>query len=258
MTIAKRLALLTIVALIGMLVLGLFGLRQMSLIQDSLKFANENSIPSIQKVAEMEASYLRLRTQLLYHVASHEPEKKAEYEKQIAASKHQLDQSLKDYVALISDDKDKQLLENSQRLVLDYYAMADKVLALSRANQSDEARGTMVAGGTMVQQLLDNMNAHVKYNNDLAQVESQKADAVYRSGLNFAIAMLIGVSLITGTMGFLLQRHVSGSLQSMLQAFTRIEHDLDFTGRIPVTSRDEVGQAVIAFNRLIDRLQASF
>ena len=44
----------------------------------------------------------------------------------------------------------------------------------------------------------------------------------------------------------------------MVTMFKRIEHDLDFTGRLEVRGSDEVAQASTAFNRLLDRLQASF
>jgi len=43
----------------------------------------------------------------------------------------------------------------------------------------------------------------------------------------------------------------------MVEAIQRIDKDLDLTARIPVSSQDEVGQTIEAFNHLTERLQHS-
>jgi methyl-accepting chemotaxis protein len=56
----------------------------------------------------------------------------------------------------------------------------------------------------------------------------------------------------------MIYRAVKGPLATMEKMVERIGRELDFTQRVPVSSRDEVGMTVAAFNRLLDTLQSSF
>jgi methyl-accepting chemotaxis protein len=75
MTIAKRLALLIVIALIGLVVIGGVGLKQMSSINGSLRYAHDNSIPSIKKVASIESTFLRMRTHVLSYLLSNDEQR---------------------------------------------------------------------------------------------------------------------------------------------------------------------------------------
>jgi len=257
MTIAKRLVLLIVVALLGLLVVGAFGLRQMGAINDNLAYANENSIPSIRKVANMEAGFLKLRTQVLVYLLSSEEQRPA-VEARIEKAKQDLEQHLKDYEKLISDDKDRQYLETSKSLVKEYYTLLDPALAATKAGQPDKAKAGMGQAGEVSKKIAENVEAHAKYNEVLAEGEVRKASEAYSSGKVVSISVVILATLLTAGMGFLVYRHVSTSLGGMVSMFTRIEKELDFTGRLPASGTDEVAQAATAFNRLLDRLQGSF
>ena len=99
---------------------------------------------------------------------------------------------------------------------------------------------------------------HIKYNEELATQEVRKAAEAYSSGKVVSMIVMVLATLGVAGLGFLVYRHVEQSLGNMVTMFKRIEHDLDFTGRLEVRGSDEVAQASTAFNRLLDRLQASF
>jgi methyl-accepting chemotaxis protein len=69
MTIAKRLALLIVIALIGLVVIGGVGLKQMSSINGSLRYAHDNSVASI------ESTFLRMRTHVLSYLLSNDEQR---------------------------------------------------------------------------------------------------------------------------------------------------------------------------------------
>jgi len=257
MTIAKRLALLILLAVAGLIVVGGFGLKEMGAINANLEYAHENSIPSIRKVASMESNFLRLRTQMLVFLLSTEEQRPAE-EQRIEGAKKDLLQALQDDEKLISDDKDRQYLETSKALVKEYYALIDPAIADTKAGHGEKAKNGMGQAGEVSKRLAENVEAHSKYNEHLAEEEVRKAGEAYSSGKVVSIVVILLCTAGVAGLGFMVYRHVDSSLGSMVSMFSRIEKELDFTGRLEVRGTDEVAQASSAFNRLLDRLQASF
>src|SRR5512145_1849244 len=190
MTIAKRLAILILVAVAGLVVVGSFGLRQMGAINSNLQYAHENSIPSIRKVANMESSFLRLRVAVLGYLLSSE-EQRPTYEKRIENSKQDLELHLRDYEKLISDDKDKQYLETSKGLVKDYLPLLDNAIVATKAGQPDKAKSGMGQAGELSKKIGENIEAHAKYNETLAEEEVQKAADAYSSGKVVSILVIL-------------------------------------------------------------------
>ncbi len=257
MTIAKRLVLLILVAVAGLFFVGVFGLQQMAAISSNLDYAHDNSIPSIRKVAQMEAAFLRIRTNMLAFLLSSEEQRPA-VEKRIDAAKGELAQHLQSYEKLLSDDKDRQYLDNSKRLVQEYYAVLDPAIAATRSGQLDKAKSGMGAAVELSKRLSDNIEEHARYNEVLAEEEVKKATQAYSTGKTISILVILVIGGLVTTIGIMVFRHVSGSLGGMVSVFSRIESSLDFTERLPVSGTDEVAHAAQAFNRLLDRLQSSF
>ncbi|HET7776401.1 MAG TPA: methyl-accepting chemotaxis protein, partial [Azospira sp.] len=257
MTIAKRLALLILMAVAGLIGIGLFGLNQMGAINANLEYAHENSIPSIRKVANMEAGFLKLRTQVLVYLLSSEEQRPA-VEQRIDSAKQDLERHLKDYEKLISDDKDRQYLDTSKALVKEYATLLAPALEATKAGQPEKARAGMGQAGEVSKRLAENVEAHAKYNEQLAEEEVRKAGEAYSRGKVVSIVVIILATLGIAGLGFMVYRHVSTSLGGMVTMFSGIEKNLDFTGRLDARGTDEVAQASGAFNRLLDRLQGSF
>jgi len=95
-----------------------------------------------------------------------------------------------------------------------------------------------------------------------AQEKAVKASQLAASARNGRLEML---AVLTALAGLLLGlgiaiytiRSISGPLASMQQLITRAARDHDFTGRIVVSGKDEVGITATAFNDLMGTLQQS-
>ena len=257
MTIAKRLALLILLAVAGLVLVGLCGLRQMGSINASLNVANENTVPSIRVVGNIESSYLRLRIQMLSFMLSNEEQRPAA-EQRIESAKQDLTKQLANYEKLVADDKDRQYLETGKTLIKDYYSVLDPAVAAVKAGDSALAKAGMGRAAELSKKIGENIDAHAKYNEQLAADEGRKGAEAYTSGKLISALLIALAAGLTGAIGFLVYRQVVGALDGMVTMFSRIEKSLDFTGRLPAKGSDEVTQAAGAFNRLIDRLQGSF
>lgn len=64
----------------------------------------------------------------------------------------------------------------------------------------------------------------------------------------------LGAVLWAGALSFLLMRRVLGPLQQMTEITQKISAG-DYSGKIPISSRDEVGRLAAAFNRMEEGLQ---
>jgi len=257
MSIAKRLAILILVAVTSLVTIGLFSMRQMSSINGNLEYASTNSIPSIIAVGQIEADYLRLRTLVLSYMISKEDARGA-LDSQIEKTRQSLDSGLKGYESLISDDKDKEYLNTSVALLKEYYTFMEPALAAVKAGDMSKAQGGLGNARDISKRLSENLEAHAKYNATLAEQEVTKARESYASGKTVSLVTIILATLITAGLGFTVYRHVTGALTGMVTIFTHIEKHLDFTNRIPADGQDEVSQAATAFNKLLERLQQSF
>ncbi len=259
MTIARRLAILIFLAIVGLLIVGGIGLYEMGRINKGLMFANSDSIPSISTVDKIESTYLKLRTRVLYHLLASSASEKAEHEKLLEQYKAEMAKLVDGFANnLTSNARDKQYIEDTRKLLDEYYKTIQRALELSRANKTDEARDFLLdAGYKVAQQVTTNMEEHAHYNAELAAAAAKEAEASYAEGKLFSILSILLVTVGVAGLGFFTYRYVSSSLGAMTDVFSRVEKDLDFTVRIPATGSDEISRVSQVFNRLLDRMQAS-
>jgi signal transduction histidine kinase len=64
----------------------------------------------------------------------------------------------------------------------------------------------------------------------------------------------LGAVLLAAVLSFLLMRRVLGPLRQMIEITRKISAG-DYSGKVPMASRDEVGQLAAAFNRMAEGLQ---
>ena len=257
MTIAKRLAILIAIAVLSLVVVGVSGLRNMSTINDNLHYAHENSIPSIRVIGNIGNNFLNLRVQMLSLILAPEEQRPAVAQR-VEAAKAKLLASQAEYDKLISDDKDRQYHDTSKALLRDYFAVLDPAISAIVAGDPARAKSGMGAAAEISKKLTENIEAHEKYNEQLAEQEVGKATAAFSAGSTITTSVIALAIVLTAILGFTTYRHVSGSLHEMMQLFARIESSLDFTVRMPASGSDEIAKVSGAFNRLLERLQGSF
>lgn len=87
---------------------------------------------------------------------------------------------------------------------------------------------------------------------------SDDANGVFTASLSSSIVLAIGCLGIFAAVGYLLARSIVVPMASMQRAIMSTAENLDFTQPVAVTSKDEIGQTVVAYNGLIKRLRESF
>jgi methyl-accepting chemotaxis protein len=170
----------------------------------------------------------------------------------------EMNQALNDYEKLVVDEKDRQLLLRDKQMAIDYGGVAERFLAAANSGKREVAIQISSQARSTIDGLNNALMDHADYNQQLAAQLSTAASASYQSAKSVVISAIILIGLLVAAIGFWIYRHVSGSLGMLVVACSRIEQELDFTGRIPVLGQAEIATVSKAFNCLLVRLQQSF
>ena len=258
MSIAARIVLLVLFGIIGLSGVGGVSLYQIADINQGVRNTNENSIPSIRILAEAQTGVLRARPPLLTALLESDPQARQKLADLFMARVGEARARLKDYEKLVVDDKDRELLSADSRLLEEFVARSEKVLAAAQRGQRDEALQLLAQARPAIDGVVAAFAQHAEYNDAQARKEAEAAYLTYERARIILLASIAALALLLGGIGLLTYRHVSGSLGGMVETFSRIEKELDFTTRLTTTGKDEIGTVSRAFNALSERLQQSF
>jgi methyl-accepting chemotaxis protein len=212
MTVTKKMIFLVLSAAFGIVLLAVLGLTQMNRIYNAANYSNINVVPSILTLDKAFSSMAAMRTQLWQHIAASDEKIMATIEERIAGNRKKIDEALKLYEDLVSDEKDKALLAADRAALNDFEQLREKVYVLSRVNKMEEARDLVMANQTIMSRLWDSFEDHRQYNAEIGKKSADEAAATESSARWIAIitglSTLIAVSLI----GFFITRSLMKQL----------------------------------------------
>ncbi|MBU5614035.1 HAMP domain-containing methyl-accepting chemotaxis protein [Geomonas azotofigens] len=217
MSISKRLFLMLFVSVFAMVGLTVFNEFQSERVYNAANYGNINSVPSITVLNRASIAMRDVQTETLIHILNTDESKMAELDRLIQEGRSEVDKALKEYEALLSDDKDRQLLADDRAATAELYAMLDKVLGLSRANKNSEAREVFTSNRAVCTKADNVFAAHLKYNLALSDKGSKEAIAIKKSSLVLAVtSTLVVVAIVIAVALFIIRsvRAVVGEVMS--------------------------------------------
>jgi methyl-accepting chemotaxis protein len=259
LTISRRIILMVVAAIIALILVGGVGLYVSDKETQNIKLITEDSLPSIETLGEARQAYMELRVGIYTHLVNTDEVAIVQVEKRIDEASQKLSKTLKDYEKMLSNDEDRKLLDQNVRDLKAYMdLMVGKVLPLSRKNDKVGARNLIVAEGTALGgKVRKNFSDHVEFNEKLAAATVKSALESAAMGKTISISVIFAGVFIVGLLGFFLLTNVKHSLSQIQAMVTKVENDLDFTVRVKVTQRDEIGETTLLLNRLLDKLQGN-
>nr|WP_275983022.1 HAMP domain-containing methyl-accepting chemotaxis protein [Propionivibrio soli] len=234
---------------------GLYGVRVVNL---SMVETAEDTVPALMLVSGMRADYLSSVPLLYNRAATAEPDKGAALDKEMAAIYQKLLKQIKEYSEREKNPEEEKALQETK---LSLGAFVTRVKQISElAAQSNEMAMMMVQSdiGPLHQRLAASFDKLVEIHINNVNAVAASAESAFTRTLAITLsAAVLGVAVI-GVMGFFFGRSITGPLGAMQRAITRTANELDFRDTIAVTSNDEVGRTLHAYNELLVRLRASF
>jgi methyl-accepting chemotaxis protein len=193
--------------------LGWFASSQMSQVNDKSTEISDNWLPSVQACGELNALILEVRNVEYGHAISEDEADKVEYEKRIEKYKSEIEKVRSAYEKLPSLEEESRLYQEYKRHWDLYMKENAAIIALSRANKTQEAvaamRGTSRTEYYAAKEALDKV-IHIQ--ESASNAASTEADTIYAHART-SIIIANAVAILAGfLLAFLVARIITRQL----------------------------------------------
>jgi methyl-accepting chemotaxis protein len=253
MNISKKMASLVLAALTGILVLSGIGQVETTNVFETANYANENTVPSIVVLDEAFTAMAWLRAQTWQHIMATDDAQRDKIEHQMSQNRRIIDEQLLKYEALLSDDKDRALLEADRATLADYDELRNKVLGFSRQSKLTEARDLVMANLGVIGKLGDAFDRHRKFNVELGLAAAERARASKSRAFWVTAITSLVTFVVVGLLGYFITLNITRPLSQAVAVANRLAQG-DLTAKIEVTTKDETGQVLGAMQNMISKL----
>ena len=271
-SIRSRLIFLAIVALVGMGISSLVGMLGVASVAGALTDVTGNHLPAIREVEGMRGLIARIRLMNVESVSwSQEydaPERFEAMEKSKTELMRELRELQKHYATLPrSEEEDAawKAFETAKtswdgteakiaEVVHNMHTMDEQLLPAQVISLKGYVSKDQVAPQAALGKALD---ALVVARSKVSDAATSAAGTKVHTAQGFAVATLLVAGGLLVALSFFLVRSIVKPLQAMRETIVSVARNKDFTVRAHVSTQDETGQTVRAFNELVEELQGS-
>lgn len=208
MTVAKKMMLLVATALLGIVILAGASQIQINQVFEQTNYSNVNVIPSINLLSRIQNDVYRSRIRLNRHVMNQDVSQAQKLEESMNLSVAAVRAGLKEYQALISDEKDREMLKANIDTYEAYLKHVPAIIAASTKNDKEVARQLLEVGVADAQAASAAIENHILYNMDIATNAKNAALETKASATAFSI-VIAGITLLAiALIGFFITRNL--------------------------------------------------
>jgi methyl-accepting chemotaxis protein len=241
MTFARKLAVIPLISLAGILLISLVLMIDIGSVYHSASYGSDKSVPSLLALEKLDSNFTGMRLNVWQHVATPDAAGMAAAEKQMAGRRQKVDEALNEYEALAADAKDREMLADDRAAVTYYATVRDKVLALSLAGHKSEALALLMGIKAQLAKSTDALNQHLQYNVVSARAASEAAARAQRSAIRTDILLTLATVSIVGALGFVIFRQLTRQLGGEPADVALVANKVakgDFSSRIDLRAGD--------------------
>jgi methyl-accepting chemotaxis protein len=218
----------------------------------------DGALPGFLSAADLSSKLKDMQIAITSIVYAPDAASATQSRERLAAGKRSLQDELQEQMTFAQSEAQRGLVDQAQESLKNYFSAIDDVAA--QRSSGDKALAEALLYGTAapyqeeLQGLLDTLRVEKRRSKEESVTALQAA--VTETAIGLAAAMLIALIVLIAA-GVKLYRQISEPLLTMERTMMEISQSLDLTRRVPITRNDEIGQAIVAFNSLLDTLQAS-
>jgi methyl-accepting chemotaxis protein len=253
MNISKKMSLLVLSALTGILILSGVGQYEMGNVYETANYANVNTVPSLLVLDEAATTVSSLRTLVWEHLVLSDEAERKKLEEQMAQHRQAINDKLAKYETLLSDDKDRALLDADRAAMTELDALRTQVLNLSHQDKRAEARDLLVANHAVLAKVWDAFSRHREYNVALGAEGAEAAHASKNHASWVAALTSLATLLAVALLGYFITVSITRPLAHARDVANRLARG-DLTATVEITSSDETGQVLTAMQNMINKL----
>ncbi|TWI54852.1 methyl-accepting chemotaxis protein [Pseudomonas duriflava] len=246
----RKMVLLVVSALLGILVLAGAAQYQISRVFEAANFGNVNSVPSLLAIAAINDPTNKSVRATFLHLQSNDPVEKGQLAQEVSDLQNSIKDALKQYEKLLNNDEDRRLLEQDYEAITALETLQNKLLLLSQQGHMDEAREMLMANRPVFIKLSDALNNHRLFNQRLGEQSAHEAEVIKTNAtimsIVIALVTLVAISLI----GFFIIRN----LQQVVAVANRVA-----LGDLPediVVKANDTTSLMAAMKRMVGTLRS--
>ncbi|GFM81996.1 methyl-accepting chemotaxis protein [Pseudomonas cichorii] len=237
--------------------LGWFSYIQMGHLRAAEQNIEQNALPSIQVVDDIQIALLHARLESIRMLASTDPAVKSVSEAKVRQAMETL-QSRSDFYQknLISGEQDRSQFESARTRMSSYLDGLKQVIALDATDHEKAVSlansGQADKASAYQESLTTIREANVKE----AKQSGADATTVYDHSVNVLIAVVVVASILTVILAIAMTRTIVGPISVSLKLAEDIAEG-DLTRQLEVTGRDEASRLMQALNRMSEKLRST-
>ncbi len=241
--------------LIGMVALGFMSLSYMKRINEGSTDISDIWLPSVIASEELNTLTSDFRREEYKHIVAQDQQTMQEAETKMEDRSKQIEETFNTYMAsLITDETDRQMIQNAQNEWNEYLKNHDTLIALSRENKTDEAMEIVLGTISLYDDVSDLLLDVVEYNKDGADAASLNGDRLFSQAGKVVVIALVVIAALCVLMAIYIIRSISKPVGELDNVAKKIaEGDLD--QNITYKSKDEIGTLSVNFNKTVGRLR---
>ena len=255
MSISKQLMMMLAIAILGISAVFIIGLTKMEKVYEETNYCNVNALPSISSMSDMMRNFYRIRVYAFEYMTTDDQEEMRKAGQMIKERKEALAEDIKSYASLISDAKDKELLDEDQMWLNQFYTLLDQFFTLAQANKNDEARTLMIANRSLLSNLAGALEHHTQYNQEMSHNEAIKAVAEKNSASMMMISLSLLVVIGVIVLGIFIRNNIMNGVFSIRDGISGFVQNKELKFRIKYGKNNEIQEIVNSFNSLVDTLE---
>ncbi|GFI43699.1 methyl-accepting chemotaxis protein II [Lachnospiraceae bacterium] len=253
--IKTKLFLLAIFMLIGMVALGFVSLSYMNRINKASTEISEIWVPAVIASEELNTLTSDFRREEYKHIVAQDQQTMQSAETKMEDRSKRIEETFDLYISsLISNETDRNLIQEAQAEWNEYLANHEKLLTLSRENRTDEAMEVVLGTISLYDGVSDLLLDIVELNKEGIDAANQHGDMLYSQAGRVVIIALFVISVISVLMAIYIIKSINKPVKELDSVARKIaEGDLD--QHITYSSKDELGTLSVNFNKTVGRLR---
>lgn len=252
----KKLILLGIVSVLGLILMGASSLITTNQIRKSSTDMTQAWLPSVIIAEELNTATSDYRINEYNHVITHDEAVMEELEKEMALICEDIEDKFRQYESLITNETDERLMRQAEDDWREYLEYSRQILEISRRNDTDDARELIIGQSRdYFNQVSGLFLDVVEFNKNGAEAASAYADTLYNRMIKIKMITMGLISFLIIIMVVYIIRAVEKPVEDLVEGTRRLASG-DLSVSINYESDDELGVLTESVNTLVHRLRS--
>ncbi len=208
MGVKKQLTVLIISAIVGLLAILGLSVVQMDRVYETTNFANENTVPALELVGDLDSEIGTFRRLVYEHLIEAHPKDKERIEKRMSESQLLVYSLLKKYEGLCVNDEDRSSRDRIEKLFQQYETHVNQIIKLSNENKLEEATVATEALQEIGRELRKEVKGKIDGDIGEGKEASEEASEIKKSAMLIQILIALGVLIALITMGIMIVKNI--------------------------------------------------